>query len=128
MSRPLSFDEEKSKRVINDASKIKFSERQEKIFENIADLFTASFSELSPLVIKGLLRLSIKEWQTKHQASLVDVEHLPITRKREVFLELALIFKRRFARILRLYGEDVERLLDSKITEAISVYEKQFLK
>ncbi len=118
----LALDRTQSDQVVKDARKIQFNEQQEKVFELVAKGLIAAFSDTEPIVIRGLLRLSVRDWQVKNQVTMPEVDKWPLEKRLQVTKGILEIFGNRFYRILRLQTEQAETLIKSTLNQVFSKY------
>ncbi len=122
MSRLLTVDREQSDQVVKDARRIKFSEKQEKVFELVAKGLIAAFPDIEPIIIRGLLRLSVRDWQLQNQATMPEVDKWPLEKRLQVTKGILDIFSNRFYRILRLKTEEADELIKNTVERVFSSY------
>ncbi len=116
------LDKKKSEQVIIDANKIIFNEKQEKVFELVAKGLTAAFPDIRPVVIRGLLRLAIKDWQQENQVTLPEVDSWPLEKRLQVTRGILDNFNRRFYLILRAKTNDAQTLINKKVDQIFQKY------
>ncbi len=121
MSLPA-FDESKSKQIVKDAERVTFNERQERIFEMASEILLSSFPEFQPIVIRGLLRLSVRDWQKRNNTRVTDVDEWSPEQRFCIMQEIADIFQQRFSRILKVHSREAENVLEKIVADVLRKY------